>query len=140
VLLVDTNVVSEMFKPAPDARFHAWLVATPRTGLLLCSIVVAELQLGLALMEDGKRRRQLAAAIDAFTAQCREVLPFGMAEAHAFARIGAERRRLGKPILELDAQIAAIAFTRGYGVATRNVRDFEECGVKIINPWEYQAK
>ena len=139
MFLVDTNVVSEMFKPDPDARFHAWLVATPRSALMLGSIVVAELQLAIALLPDGKRRRQLSAAIDGFTAQSHQVLPFGLAEAQAFARIAADRRRLGKPILELDAQIAAIASTQGASLATRNVRDFEECGVKVINPWEYQA-
>ncbi len=137
MFVIDTNLVSEIFRPRPDEGVVAWLEATPRSALLLPSVVVGELYLGLALLPDGKRRDALTAMTDEFIDAGGEeaVLPYGRAEALIYAGIAAHRQRIGRPVRESDAQIAAIAVANDLPVVTRNVRDFEECGVEILNPW-----
>lgn len=136
--VLDTNVVSEFIKPRPDAGVMSWLAATPREALLLPSVVVAEIYFGIELLPPDKRRDALLAFTDAFVESggINGIAAFSGAEARAYARIGATRHKNGRPIKEMDAQIAATAFVRNLPVVTRNVRDFEGCGVKIVNPWE----
>lgn len=138
--LIDTNLVSEAFRPQPDPGVIAWLDGTPRSDLLLSSVVVGELYLGLALMPPGRRREALAAMTDEFIDAGGEdgILPYGKVEALLFAGIAARRRRMGRPVKESDAQIAATAAAHGLPVVTRNVRDFEDCGIEIVNPWTRQ--
>ena len=137
MIVLDTNVISETFKPSPDKRVGEWLASMPADLFFVTSVTKAELLYGLALMPDGNRKRGLASVIAAFFDQkiLNPVAGFGDEEALSYAQISAHRRRLGRPIRELDAQIAAIARTRGFAVATRNTRDFENCGIEIINPW-----
>jgi toxin FitB len=138
MIVLDTNVISETFKPWPDKRVGEWLVTVPAEQLFVTSVTKAELLYGLALMPDGNRKRTLASVIGAFfgLTVLNPVAGFGEQEALSYAQISAHRRRLGRPIREFDAQIAAIARTRGFAVATRNVHDFENCGIEIINPWK----
>jgi len=91
-------------------------------------------------MPYGRRKIALGAVIEAFFSRWlkTEILPFGSQEAEAYAEITAQRRKAGRPIKEFDAQIAAIARVRRFAVATRNVADFEHCGIEIINPWNPQ--
>lgn len=138
MILLDTNVLSELMKPAPAARVVRWVAAQSATSLFVSSITQAEILHGIALMPAGRRRNAVAAAADGMFASDFEgrILPFGSDAAHAYAQIAADRRRAGRPISHFDAQIAAVARCAGAVIATRNVADFERCGVKIIDPWE----
>jgi hypothetical protein len=138
VILLDTNVLSELMRGAPWAGVEQWLATQPQPGLFICAITEAELRYGLALLPAGRRRSALAAEIEAMLAEdfAGRILPFDSAAARAFAEIAAERRQAGRPISQADAQIAAIARSRGASLATRNVADFERCGIEVINPWE----
>ncbi len=142
MIVLDTNVLSELMKPAPAAGVLRWMAGQPATGLYTTSITQAEILHGILLLPAGKRRNALAAAAEAMFKEDFEgrVLPFGAGATLAYARIAVDRRRAGRPISQFDAQIAAIARTTGASIATRNVPDYEGCGVKLINPWEGPAK
>lgn len=141
MFVLDTNVVSEFIKPRPDPGVMSWLVSAPRQTLLLPSVVVAELYFGVERLPEGKKRDALMAFADTFVAAGgpEGVLPFTETEARAYARIGAEMQRAGRRMATADAQIAATAFVRDLPIVTRNVRDFDQCGVTIINPWTATA-
>lgn len=142
VFVIDTNVVSEMMRPRPDGGVRRWLEQTPRDALFLPAVVVAELLAGVELLPPGRKRDGLGEFISGFVSGTprENLLPFGLGEAPHYAAIVARRRRQGKDIAPLDAQIAAIAAASGIPVATRNVRDFEGCGVDVFNPWEGLAE
>ena len=139
MIVLDTNVLSEVLRPMQDIRVERWLGCQPDAILFTSTstITEAELYLGVALMPLGRRRTALAVAIriilaDDFTGR---ILSFDSLAATAFAEVLASRRRSGRPMSRSDAQIAAIARSRGAAVATRNVRDFEGCGVTVVNRW-----
>jgi len=138
VIILDTNVVSELMKAAPAERVLGWIAAQPASALYTTSITQAEILHGLALLPTGKRRNALESAAEAMLREdfAGRILPFGSDAAHAYARIAADRRRAGRPISHFDAQIAAIARSAGAAIATRNVTDYDRCGVKILNPWD----
>jgi predicted nucleic acid-binding protein len=137
VIILDTNVVSELMKPAPAGRVVGWIAAQPASALYTTSITQAEILHGLALLPKGKRRNALESAAEAMLREdfAGRILPFGSDAAQAYGRIAADRRRAGLPISQFDAQIAAIARSAGAAIATRNVTDYDRCGVKIVNPW-----
>jgi predicted nucleic acid-binding protein len=137
VIILDTNVVSELMKPAPAASVVRWVARQPATSLYTTSITEAAILHGVMLLPAGKRRNNLQAAAEAMFSEdfARRVLPFGSDAARAYAAIAALRRRAGKPISHFDAQIAAIGRSARASVATRNTADFEECGITLINPW-----
>lgn len=138
MIILDTNVLSEVMKPAPDAEVLAWMAAKPAAKLYTTSITQAEILHGLMLLPAGRRRRALeAAATSMFTEDFGgRILGFGTDAAPPYARIASERRRAGRPISHFDAQIAAIACSTGAAIATRNLRDFDGCGVTLVNPWK----
>ena len=138
MILLDTNVISETLRPIPDPAVAAWLTGISLDSVFVSSITIAELLYGLALLPDGKRKKQLAEVIGLFFKDkiTNPIQSFDDQDAVAYASISVSRRRAGRPIRELDAQIASIALTRGLIVATRNIDDFAGCGVEIINPWE----
>lgn len=137
-MILDTNVVSEIMRPAPDPRVIAWFRENAGQQLYLTAITEAELLYGVGLMPPGKRRIEYTETIKRIlNMELRTpVLPFESADASFFAMVAVWRRQVGRPVAELDAQIAAIALRRGLPIATRNVRDFEDCGVTLINPWD----
>ena len=137
MIILDTNVVSELMKAAPAERVLGWIAAQPASALYTTSITEAEILHGLALLPTGKRRNALESAAEAMLSEdfAGRILPFGSDAAHAYARIAADRRRAGRPISHFDAQIAAIARRHGMGVATRNVDDFAGCGIAVTTPW-----
>jgi predicted nucleic acid-binding protein len=138
VILLDTNVVSELMKPAPAESVARWTADQPAASLYTTSITQAEILHGILLLPAGKRRTALEAAAEAMFNEDfgGRILPFGAEAARPYGRIAAERRRAGRPISQFDAQIAAIALTAGATVATRNLADYEGCGIKLVNPWD----
>ena len=138
MFVLDTNVVSELMGPAPDPAIASWVADRATSSLFLTAVTEAELHFGLAIMPSGKRRDGVAEGLERMlkTGFANRVLPFDSAAARAYAGIAAARRRRGRPIAQADCQIAAIALARGMVVVTRNVRDFEDTGIEIVNPWD----
>ncbi len=141
MVLLDTNVVSEMIKLTPDPAVGRWLARQPEPDVFLCAVTEAELRFGVAMLPDGRRRDALAAVIEGILGEdfAGRILPFDSRAAIAYATVSSGRRRAGRPISTADAQIAAVALSRGAPIATRNVSDFEGCGVEVINPWDQPA-
>ena len=137
MILLDTNVISELMRPAPAVAVEGWMSSQPVASLFISAITEAELRYGLALLPEGKRQRTLLLHLDAMLAEdfAGRILPFDSSAAATYARIASARRQTGKPIAQADAQIAAIAAARGATVATRNVADFDGCGITVTNPW-----
>jgi hypothetical protein len=138
MIVLDTNVLSEFFRPAPSPEVVRWMADQPRSSLFTTTVTRAEMFYGIEVMPKGKRREALRADVEAMFAQDlgNRILPFDVEAARAFARIAASRRALGLPISKMDAQIAAIALSRGAKLATRDFADFEHCGVALVNPWK----
>ena len=137
IVLLDTNILSELVRPAPAKQVENWLAGQPVASVFISAITEAELRYSAALLPAGSRRASLAAAIAALLEIdfAGRILPFDSAAAIAFAGIAAARRAAGRPISQADARIAAIARSRGAALATRNAPDFDLCGLEIINPW-----
>jgi toxin FitB len=137
MIVLNTNVISETLRPKPSSTVVAWMRAQPIASLFTTTITEAEVLYGLALLPDGKRRRSLESAVRLIFAEdlAGRVLSFDSAAAREYADIAADRRRTGRPIALADAQIAAIARSRGAALATRNVDDFAGCKLNVIDPW-----
>ncbi|MFK4260159.1 type II toxin-antitoxin system VapC family toxin [Agrobacterium tumefaciens] len=137
MIILDTNVLSELLTPTPSKIVIEWLAAQHPPSVFTTAVTEAEILYGLRLLPEGRRRRDLEAAISPIFAEdlSGRVLPFDRDAADLYAIIATRRRSAGRPISQFDAQIAAIALSRGASVATRNVSDFEGVGVSIINPW-----
>jgi hypothetical protein len=137
MIILDTNIVSEIMR-ARRSTVHEWVDAQLKNELFLTTITEAEILFGLALPPTGRRTNALHEAIMQILDQefAGRILPFDSAAAAAYGSIAARRRRAGKPIAPIDAQIAAIAHSRGASVATRDSEGFIDCGITVINPWK----
>jgi toxin FitB len=137
VIVLDTNVLSELLRAEPDPAVIDWTASQPLETLFTTTVTQAEMLYGVGLLPNGQRRRRLETAVAALFAEDfnGRVLPFDGVAATAYAVIAAERQRMGRPISQFDAQIAAITQSRGGRLATRNVVDFENCGLDTLNPW-----
>jgi predicted nucleic acid-binding protein len=138
MIVLDTNVISELWKVAPDPRVRAWMDAQMIETLYLSAVTVAELRFGLAMMPAGKRRsiyqdRLEREVLPAFTGR---VLPFDLDASRTYADLMAHAKAAGRTIGMADGYIAGTAAARGLTVATRDTSPFEAAGLKIINPWE----
>jgi predicted nucleic acid-binding protein len=138
VIILDTNVVSELMRASPSEAVVRWVAGQPASGFYITSIAQAEILHGILLLPAGKKRRAIQEAAESmFAVEFNgRVLSFDGDSARAYAEIAAGRRRAGRPISQFDAQIAAIALTTRATLATRNLADFEGCGLKIVNPWD----
>lgn len=138
MIILDTNVVSEIIsKPHPDESVQDWIISQPLHGMWITSITVAEMLFGIALLPESLRKHNVSRAVNACIETFRSrTLNFGTSDAANYAAIMAARRHAGRPIGVQDAMIAAIARANGASLATRNVKDFEGTGVKLINPWD----
>jgi len=137
MIVLDTNVISELFRAAPDERVSAWLASQPASALFTTAITQAEILYGLALLPPGRRRDKLFSAIRPIFDEdmSGKILPFDSDASSFYAEIAARRRQNGQPIAQADAQIAAIVGSRGGSLATRNSRDFIACGIDVVDPW-----
>jgi predicted nucleic acid-binding protein len=138
VRLLDTNVLSELMRPAPAVAVMRWLQVQRHEDLFTSSITVAELRTGVALLPEGARRRDLGQRLNTLLTSGfgARILGFDASAAAVYADLMAIRQRAGRPATGFDLLIAAIAKERGWPVVTRNVADFEGCGLVLINPWE----
>jgi predicted nucleic acid-binding protein len=138
MIVLDTNILSELMHPKGSLVVRQWVAAQPIRNLFTTTITQAEILYGIALLPSGKRQAELSQAAQLMFSEdfAGRLLPFDEIAAIAFARIAADRRRMGKPISQADAQIASICYSRQATLNTRNVADFEGCGIAIVNPWE----
>lgn len=136
-IVLDTNVLSELMKPQGSIAVKNWVAAQPRADLFTTSITQAEILYGIGILPDGKRSQALKAAAQAMFREdfSGQILNFEATAAECFAEIAAHRRKTGKPISQMDAQIAAICLANNAKIATRNVDDFQDCQIEIVNPW-----
>ena len=137
MVLLDTNVVSEMMRPEASPTVLKWFSRQHSQELYSSSVSLAEIFYGIQLLPGVKRRHELLAGAERMFAKvlAGHLFVFDEEAAHAFARIASTRRKAGKPIAAMDAQIAAIAHVHGATLATRNTADFEGCGIRLANPW-----
>ena len=138
MIILDTNVISEVLRPAPAVQVEVWLSAQNGAALYFTAVGEAELRRGVMILPAGRRRDALAKAIDGIMEEDfrARVLSFDRSAALAYGVIAAARRAAGRPIAQFDCQIAAIASTHGAALATRNIRDFDGCGIEVIDPWQ----
>jgi predicted nucleic acid-binding protein len=138
VIVLDTNILSVLVTPDhPDLDIvQAWQRTSVDQDFRLNAVSLAEIAFGIAILPEGARKRRLHdAAQDFIAATANTTLPFGVQAAAAYGTIMALRRAQGHPMSQFDAQIAAVAHVAKAVIATRNTRDFEGCGVPIVNPY-----
>jgi toxin FitB len=137
MIILDTNVISELMRAKPSGRVVAWVRSQPVTELFTTSITETEIFYGIELLADGKRHDALLQAAEAMFAEdfAGRIFGFESDAARAFSKIAAHRRAFGRPVSHADAQIAAIAQVRVAKLATRNIADFAECNVDLVDPW-----
>jgi predicted nucleic acid-binding protein len=138
MLMLDTNMLSEIMRSEPEQKVVDWIVRQPSDELFTAAVCQAEILSGLAVMPSGRRRAELEEAARSMFADDFDgrVLPFDAEAASAYAEVFAARRKAGRPSGTIDLMLAGIARARGAGVVTRNVADFEGVGVPIVNPWD----
>lgn len=142
MIVLDTNVLSELMRPTPAPAVLAWARAQDAAAIFTTAVCEAELLFGVAAMAEGRRRMALARAVEAIlgTILGGRVLPFDRAAAKLYGVLAAESRRSGRPVGMADLQIAAIARARNAGaIATRNTQHFAGCGLAIVDPWSAGA-
>ncbi len=136
MIILDTNVVSELMRPEPDARVRQWVGGQQADELGTTTITVAEIRHGIERLPDGKRKESLlSAATDLFAGFGHLVRPFDAPAAAWFGPVMVRRARLGLPVQGFDALIASICRAQGATLATRNVKDFTGTGIEVVDPW-----
>jgi hypothetical protein len=140
MIVLDTNVVSELMRVEPEPAVLSWLQKRSGDSLYTTTVTVAEIRYGIARLPDGRRRESLhQAANEIFAAFPRQVLVFDLAAANAYADVVTVRENLGNPIDGFDAQIVAICRSQAATLATRNTKDFTDTGIPFVNPWQEAA-
>ena len=137
MIILDTNELSEAFRPSPSEGALRWLGAQDPLSVFTTAITQAEILYGIEMLPAGKRRTRLLAAVEKVLADefHGRILPFDEDAARVFPKIVAGRDVLGRPISQFDAIIGAIARSRRAALVTRNPANFDNCGIRIINPW-----
>jgi predicted nucleic acid-binding protein len=142
VIVLDTNVVSELMRNVPDESVVGWVDQYPADGVFVTAVTAAELLYGVERLPDGRRKGSLMVKVAELLAEDfqGQVLPFGIAAAAHYTQIAAARERGGQPISMADAQIAAICRHHNAHLATRNTKDFIDTGVRVLNPWDIESQ
>ena len=137
MIVLDTNVISELMRPVPESRVVDWVDCQADIDVFITAITLAELQYGIARLPDGVRRERLAAQVEQMIDEDLDhrVLAFDDTAAAHYGEIAAARERAGRPIGSADAQIAAICRSYDATLATRNVGDFAGTGIRVVDPW-----
>jgi toxin FitB len=137
MIVLDTNVISEIYRPLPNPHAVRWIDAQPQATLFLCAPVLAELRFGVERLEPGSRKSRLGETIDQLQNELfrERILVFDAAAAREYGRLAAKRQKTGRPIEQMDAMIGAIALTHGATLATRNTTDFSDLGLDLIDPF-----
>ena len=138
MFILDTNVISELMNPQGSQTVKSWVNSQPRDRLFTTTITQAEILYGIGILPEGNRKQRLQnAAHIVFNEEFfHQLLVFDSQSAENFASLSTDRRRQGNPIAQFDAQIAAICRTHQAAIVTRNVDDFLNCQLEIINPWD----
>lgn len=137
MILLDTNLISEMMKVSPSPKVIHWLNQQNTTQLYVSAVTIAEISYGLHVLPNGKRRILLEQAFDSAISEAfkQRILPFDERSAHIYGNIMGERKKFGRPMSICDGQIAAIALVHEMAIATRNIKDFQDCDIELINPF-----
>lgn len=137
MIVLDTKVISEPMRSRPDAAVVAWLNGQSDTALFTTSVTVMELRVGLERLPEGKRKADLWEVLDFTLSRLvgPRILPFDVPAATEAARIAAAAEAAGTPIGQADAQIAAVARSHGFAIATRDTAPFQTAGLAVVNPW-----
>lgn len=137
MILLDSNVLSELMRPAPSHAVVAWMNVQTEEQLWTSAITIFEIEYGIELIDDGARRLRLRSIFESIINQeiGGRILPFDAESAARTAAISALGRKQGRTIELRDAMIAGIALRHHCTLATHNVRHFDECDVELINPW-----
>lgn len=138
MMVLDTNVASELMRPVPEPKVLAWIDRQNSEQLYLTSTIAAELLHGVARLPTGIRKRNMTQELVLFLEQdfVNRVLPFDLASAHNYSELLSMRQAIGKPIAALDAQIAAVCIQHGATLITRNQKHFLDLGLELIDPWQ----
>ena len=137
MIILDTNVISEIMRPDPARSVLGWVDEQPISELATTTINIAEIRYGLARLRFGRRRIDLETRFDSFIGRglANRVFDFDAAAANAYGDLVAAREQVGRPLEGFDGLIAAIALSRALPIATRNTGDFEGCGIEVLDPW-----
>ncbi len=136
MIVLDTNVASELMRPRPQSLVQEWTLRYPPLSLYATAVTFAEIRYGIERLPPGRNRDRLSAAsTEVFASFSDKVLPFDQTAAEHYGDIVATRERAGRPIGVPDAQIAAICRAAGASLATRNRSDFEGTGIELVDPW-----
>ena len=138
MIILDTNVTSELMRAQPEPAVLGWLATQRATELFSTVVTVAEISYGLERLPRGRRRRSLEQSYQSlFVGMADHIWPFDVEAALLYGPLVAAKERVGIALDPMDAQIACIAACRGAMIATRNERDFADCGVQLVNPWRH---
>ena len=139
MIILDTNVLAEFMRAVPNSKVMDWIAQQVSSEVFVTTITQAEMYYGLALLPVGKRRSDMERAVQQMFEQdfAERILTFDSAAALEYAKLASLRRQIGKPIAQADAQIAAIALSKNAVFATRNIADFCDCQLSLVNPWEW---
>lgn len=137
MIIVDTNVISEVMRPHPAQSVLNWFNAQDSKQLYITTVTLAEIGYGLRILPEGQRKKLLQNRFEQFVTLAFEnrVLDFTASAARSYAKLMGHRKEIGRPMNLPDGQIASIAYAYGFAVATRNIKDFEDCGLELINPF-----
>lgn len=137
MIILDTNVVSEFMSSPPDSQVLNWLNAQDVSSLYLTTVTIAEIGYGLRAMPEDKRRQLLNERFEQFTNEAftQRILSFDEGAARIYGEVMCHRKEMGQLMSNLNGKIAAVARSRGFCVATRNIKDFEHCQIKLVNPF-----
>jgi toxin FitB len=137
MIILDTNVISEIMRVSPDPAVLGWLGALPLSELATTTVNIAEIKYGLARLPSGRNRCDLAMKFASFALRgfANRIFDFDAGAADIYGDLVVTREHAGKRIEGFDGLIATIARSRGLPVATGNAADFEGCGIDVINPW-----